>query len=107
MVCESPMSQVFEWDAGSRQAFWRQFLSGIFIVVVMTGLDQDMMQKNLTCRNLRDAQKNMCAYGLAFLPINALLLGLGVLLYAVAATTTGAGDAAGDSLLPARWVRGS
>ncbi|MDY5767147.1 MAG: sodium:solute symporter, partial [Alloprevotella sp.] len=46
-VCESPMCRVWEWDGASKQAFWRQFLSGVFIVVVMTGLDQDMMQKNL------------------------------------------------------------
>ena len=56
------------------------FLSGIFIVIVMTGLDQDMMQKNLTCRTLRDAQKDMCTYGFAFLPVNALFLLLGVML---------------------------
>ena len=58
-------------------------VSGIFIVIVMTGLDQDMMQKNLTCRTLRDAQKDMCSYGFAFLPVNALFLGLGVLLAAL------------------------
>ena len=81
LIDESPMSRVGVWDASSKQAFWRQFLSGIFIVIVMTGLDQAMMQKNLTCRTLRDAQKDMCVYGLSFLPINALLLGLGVLLY--------------------------
>ena len=51
----SGMTEMFCWDAGSRQNFWRQFLSGIFIVIVMTGLDQDMMQKNLTCRSLREA----------------------------------------------------
>ncbi len=64
--------------AGS--AGWISFLSGIFIVIVMTGLDQDMMQKNLTCRTLRDAQKDMCAYGFAFLPANFLFLCLGVML---------------------------
>ena len=56
------------------------FLSGAFIVIVMTGLDQDMMQKNLTCKSLRDAQKDMCTYGVAFLPVNALFLLLGALL---------------------------
>ena len=56
------------------------FLAGAFIPIVMTGLDQDMMQKNLGCRTLRDAQKNMIAYGYGFLPINLLLLSLGVLL---------------------------
>ena len=61
-IRQSDYSQIFCWDATSKQNFWRQFLSGIFIVIVMTGLDQDMMQKNLTCRNLREAQKNMCAW---------------------------------------------
>ena len=60
----------------------------------MTGLDQDMMQKNLTCRTLREAQKDMCSYGVAFVPVNLLFLSLGVLL-----TMTGTA-AAGDSLLP-------
>lgn len=74
-------SQIFVFnDWLSRYNFWKQFLSGIFIVVVMTGLDQDMMQKNLTCKTLRGAQKNMCTYGLAFLPANLLFMGLGVLL---------------------------
>jgi len=51
-------SQMFVWnDWISTQNFWKQFLSGVFIVVVMTGLDQDMMQKNLTCKSLKDAQK--------------------------------------------------
>ena len=64
----------------SPQNFWKQLLSGLFIVVVMTGLDQDMMQKNLTCRTLREAQKDMCCYGVAFLPANMLFLALGLLL---------------------------
>lgn len=67
-------------DAVSRQYFWKQFLSGIFIVIVMTGLDQDMMQKNLTCKSLKDAQKDMCTYGLAFVPVNILFMCLGILL---------------------------
>lgn len=104
-VVDSPMSRVFCWDASSKQAFWRQFLSGVFIVVVMTGLDQDMMQKNLTCRRLRDAQKDMCAYGLAFLPVNALFLGMGILLYALCAQKGLTAPASGDELLP--WLVGS
>lgn len=80
-VMNSEHSRVFVFDDFvSRQNFWKQFLSGIFIVVVMTGLDQDMMQKNLTCRTLREAQKNMCTYGVAFLPANLLFLALGVML---------------------------
>lgn len=86
-LASDPMSRIFVFDDwGSRQNFWKQFLSGIFIVVVMTGLDQDMMQKNLTCRNLRSAQKDMCLYGVSFVPVNLLLLLLGVMLYHVAAS---------------------
>ena len=74
-------STIFVWnDWFSKQNFWKQFLSGVFIVVVMTGLDQDMMQKNLTCKTLRDAQKDMCTYGFAFLPVNLLFMSLGILL---------------------------
>ena len=94
------MSRVFEWDPGSPQAFWRQFSSGIFVVVVMTGLDQSMMQKNLTCKSLREAQRNMCAYGACFLPLNLLLLSLGVLLHALCAARGITPPAAGDALLP-------
>ena len=64
----------------SKQSFWKQFLSGVFVAIVMTGLDQDMMQKNLTCKNLREAQKDMCTYGVCFIPVNFLFLVLGVLL---------------------------
>ena len=67
-------------DLFSTQYFWKQFISGIFIVIVMTGLDQDMMQKNLTCRSLHESQKNMLSYGIAFLPINFILLLLGSLI---------------------------
>ncbi|KXO18095.1 sodium:solute symporter [Prevotella bivia] len=74
-------SQIFVFDDWlSGQNFWKQFLSGVFIVIVMTGLDQDMMQKNLTCKDLRSAQKDMCSYGLAFVPANLLFLSLGILL---------------------------
>jgi Na+/proline symporter len=66
-------------DIRSTQYFWEQFVSGIFIVIVMTGLDQDMMQKNLTCSTLKESQKNMLSYGVAFLPINFILLLLGSL----------------------------
>lgn len=67
-------------DLFSTQYFWKQFISGIFIVVVMTGLDQDMMQKNLSCKNLRDAQKNMYCYGFSFIPVNLAFLFLGACL---------------------------
>ena len=74
-------SRMFEFaDWTSTQHFCKQFVSGIFVVLVMTGLDQDMMQKNLTCKDLRSAQLDMCSYGLLFAPVNFLFLSLGVLL---------------------------
>ena len=87
-------------DWVSRQNFWKQFLSGIFVVVVMTGVDQDMMQKNLTCRTLREAQKDMCSYGVAFVPANLLFLSLGVLLMMLAQKEGVALPEAPDDLLP-------
>ena len=100
-VAASDMSRMLVWDDWlSKQYFWKQFLSGIFIVIVMTGLDQDMMQKNLTCKDLRSAQKDMCLYGVAFVPANLLLLALGVLLVMLAGQQGVALPAMGDELLP-------
>ena len=100
-VCQSELSQVFVWDDWvSKQNFWKQFLSGVFIVLVMTGVDQDMMQKNLTCKTLRGAQKDMCTYGVAFLPANMLFLSLGVLLTMWYQQQGVALPASGDDLLP-------
>ncbi len=100
-VSQSELSRVFVFDDWvSRQHFWKQFLSGVFIVIVMTGLDQDMMQKNLTCRSLREAQKDMCSYGVAFVPVNLLFLSLGVLLTMWYQQQGGVVPAAGDELLP-------
>ncbi|MDL2262566.1 sodium:solute symporter [Bacteroidales bacterium OttesenSCG-928-I21] len=80
-VYKSPMSKIFEFsDWHSKQHFVKQFISGAFTTIVMTGLDQDMMQKNLSCRSLKDAKKNVLTYGVAFLPANLLFLSLGVLL---------------------------
>lgn len=80
-IGESPHSRIFVFDDWtSTQNFFKQFFSGMFITIVMTGLDQDQMQKNLTIRTLKDAQKNVVSYGLAFAPINFLFLCLGVLL---------------------------
>ena len=97
-VANSPMSRVFVFDDWvSPHNFWKQFLSGAFIAIVMTGLDQDMMQKNLTCKSLKDAQKDMCSYGVAFVPANLLFLALGVLLTMLVGDTSGL---KGDQLLP-------
>ncbi|MGP1421157.1 MAG: sodium:solute symporter [Tannerella sp.] len=100
-VTDSPHFRIFEWnDWGSTQHFVKQFFSGIFITIVMTGLDQDMMQKNLSCKSLKDAQKNMYTYGLAFTPINFLFLCLGVLLLTLAAQQGITLPASGDDILP-------
>ena len=94
-------SRIFVFDDWvSRQNFWKQFLSGIFVVIVMTGLDQDMMQKNLTCKSLKEAQKDMCTYGFAFVPANLLFLSLGVLLMILAKQQGVAMPKAPDDLLP-------
>ena len=98
-IAASPMSRIFVFDDWmSPHHFWKQFLSGAFIAIVMTGLDQDMMQKNLTCKSLRDAQKDMCSYGMAFVPANLLFLALGVLLTMYFGSEASAMK--GDVLLP-------
>ena len=100
-VAEDTRSRIFVMDDWtSPQYFWKQILSGAFIVVVMTGLDQDMMQKNLTCRTLREAQKDMCSYGLAFLPANLLFLSLGILLAQLFEAQGTPLPSYGDELLP-------
>lgn len=101
VIRDNPMSRIFVWDdVASRQFFWKQFVSGAFIVVVMTGLDQDMMQKNLTCRTLADSQKNMLVNGVLYLPANLLFLALGVLLYVFAARHAITLPDSGDEVLP-------
>lgn len=87
-------------DFFSTQNFWKQLFSGAFIAIVMTGLDQDMMQKNLTCKSLREAQKDVCTYGFAFVPANMLFMSLGILLMMLAAKQGVALPASGDELLP-------
>src|SRR5680860_308086 len=81
-VADSDLSKTFFFDDyKSSEYFWKQFISGAFIAIVMTGLDQDMMQKNLTCRNLKDAQKNMFWFTFVLVIVNLIFLALGVLLY--------------------------
>jgi Na+/proline symporter len=80
-LSESEFSKMFFFeDWRSRDYFFKQFISGAFIAIVMTGLDQDMMQKNLTCRNLKDAQKNMFWFTMVLTVVNFFFLALGVLL---------------------------
>ncbi|MFN2395152.1 MAG: sodium:solute symporter [Bacteroidales bacterium] len=68
-------------DITNERYFLKQFFGGMFITIVMTGLDQDMMQKNLSCRNLRDAQKNMFSFGFILIPVNFMFLFLGAVLW--------------------------
>ena len=99
-VADSPMSRIWFFDDhGGTRYFWKQFLAGMFTTVAMTGLDQDMMQKNLSCRSLRESRRNVLSYGVAFIPVNLLFLALGVLLFDFA---SGAGVAVAkpDDLFP-------
>ncbi|MEP5613837.1 MAG: sodium:solute symporter [Cyclobacteriaceae bacterium] len=72
---------IFNWEWTSGSNFFKQFFSGAFIAIVMTGLDQDMMQKNMTCKNIGEAQKNMFWFCVILVIVNFLFLSLGVLLY--------------------------
>lgn len=80
-IAQDSRSQVFNWDWKAGTNFFKQFVSGAFITIVMTGLDQDMMQKNLTCKNIGDAQKNMFWFTGTLVVVNLLFLSLGVMLY--------------------------
>ena len=80
-IKESPNSRIFFFDdVSDKKYFWKQFLSGVFMAIVMTGLDQDQMQKNLSCKNLKDAQKNMFSFSLILIIVDILFLSLGALL---------------------------
>jgi Na+/proline symporter len=99
-IRDSGMSRIWFWDDWrDTRFFWKQFLAGMFTTVAMTGMDQDMMQKNLSCKTLRESQRNMMSYGAAFIPVNLLFLALGVLLYRFAAQT-GLSVARPDDLFP-------
>lgn len=79
-------SDIFVWDWKSKHNFFKQFFSGAFIAIVMTGLDQNMMQKNLTCRTLAESQKNMFWFSAILVPVNFLFLTMGLLLYTYSAS---------------------
>ena len=81
-IGDSGYSQVFFFDdVNDSKYFWKQFLAGSFMTIAMTGLDQDMMQKNLTCKNIGEAKKNMFWFSLTLVFVNLLFLSLGALLY--------------------------
>ena len=96
-IRESQYSQVFFWEG--KQHFLKQFLSGAFLAIVMTGLDQDMMQKNLSCRSLSDAKKNMYSFSVVLIVVNIFFLALGAMLY-LYAEQIGMDITKGDDLFP-------
>jgi Na+/proline symporter len=99
-IAADSRSEIFNWDWKSGTNFFKQFASGAFITIVMTGLDQDMMQKNLTCRNLGDAQKNMFWFTIILVFVNLMFLSLGLLLYLFAETNGIALPVRSDDLYP-------
>lgn len=98
-IAQQEGTQIFFFDDyKSPYFFWKQFLSGALIAIVMTGLDQDMMQKNLACRSLKDAQKNVFWFTIILTVVNFVFLTLGTLLTAYALAN--GIDAQGDKLFP-------
>ncbi len=103
---EQGYTQMFNTDPMAPKFWLKQVLAGMFVTITMTGLDQDMMQKNLTCKTLRDAQKNVMTSSLLFIVVNIVFLCLGAALIAYATQTgfelpTGAdGRVVGDKIFP-------
>ena len=106
-VQNSPHSQIFFWDLKSPQSFYKQFASGIFIAIAMTGLDQDMMQKNLTCKSIGEAQKNMFSFSIIQAVVVFMFLVLGSLLYTFTAANHITMPAKPDDLYPTLATQGS
>lgn len=98
-VKDSPASNMFVLDWSHPRFFLKQFFSGMFITISMTGLDQEMMQKNLSCRNIREAQKNMFTFSAVLVLVNLVFLFLGALLL-IYAQAKGVVVASSDDLFP-------
>lgn len=80
-IISSEHSTIFNWDWLYEKNFYKQFITGIVVAIAMNGLDQNEMQKSLTCRNLKEAQKNIYLYSIILVITNLIFLSLGVLLY--------------------------
>ena len=93
-----PNTQVFHFEGQGANVFWKQFLGGVFIALAMTGLDQDMMQKNLSIKNIASAQRNIYLQMVMFIVVNIVFLSLGVLLYTYAAEAQISGIEKSDQL---------
>jgi Na+/proline symporter len=105
-IRDSKYSHMFEWDWKNKHFFGKDFLAGIFIAIVMTGLDQDLMQKNLTCKSIGDAQKNMFWFYWVLLLVNILFLSLGAILYIYSAKQGIAIPSQTDNLYPSLALGG-
>ena len=99
-VAESNYSRIFFWDWKEPDFFFKQFISGAFIAVVMTGLDQNMMQKNLSCRSLPEAQRNLYWFSGTLVFVNLFFVSLGALLYLYASEKGISLPAKTDDLFP-------
>jgi Na+/proline symporter len=101
LVFESDYSRIFFFDDPNSKLFFpKQFFGGAFIALTMTGMDQDLMQKNLTCKNLKEAQKNMFWLSSTLVVVNLLFLVLGALLYLYSAEFNIQLPAVSDELFP-------
>jgi len=100
-VMESGESKIWVFDGWQKENhFFKHFLSGVFITIVMTGLDQDMMQKNLSCKNIKEAKKNMYLMSISLVPVNLVFLFLGAVLIQFAAFSGIAIPEATDNFFP-------
>jgi Na+/proline symporter len=104
VVKESDVSNMFITDWHHPRFFLKQFFSGMFITIVMTGLDQEMMQKNLSCRNIKEAQKNMFTFSAILVAVNLLFLFLGALLL-IYIQSKGLTIASSDDIFPTIAIR--
>ncbi|MDR1719862.1 MAG: sodium:solute symporter [Dysgonamonadaceae bacterium] len=101
VIKDSEWSKTFFFDDGNdRHFFFKQFFAGIFTMIATTGLDQDMMQKTLSCKNFKDSQKNMITGGVLQIAVNLLFMMLGVLLYTYAQKMQIALPEKGDEVFP-------
>jgi solute:Na+ symporter, SSS family len=106
-VSDSQYAQIFFFDdINDKRYFWKQFISGIFIAICMTGLDQDMMQKNLSCKNLKEAQINMFSFSFVLIFVNLFFLALGALLFIYAENKGIALPTRSDDLYPMLATQG-
>lgn len=100
-ISDSSLSRMFFFDdVNDKRYFFKQFLAGVFTMIAMTGLDQDMMQRNLSCKNFKDSQKNMITSGISQFFIILLFLMLGVLLYIFTSRQGITNPAKSDELFP-------